>query len=233
MTRAGGAADAAIVNYYSRGDTLGGHKDDIENDLTQPLVTFSVGCGAIFLLGGRHSPWLVFGHHSCDQGKRVGQLRLACWLNDSLVLATSVHIYGDDLSALHHNIGCQLAQVVTRDPCFVMQARLLADGASSREGSGPFPTGRNVEASDITVTAITTGGPGQTKDVDPIPIIVRSGDAFVLMRDARTCYHGVPRVLDDLRPGNTLHPSQFPAGLATVAEHLQSRRVNVSMRLAG
>ena len=45
-------ADAAIVNYYGRGDTLGGHKDDVENDLTQPLVSISIGCSAVFLLGG-------------------------------------------------------------------------------------------------------------------------------------------------------------------------------------
>lgn len=45
-------ADAAIVNYYSKGDTLGGHKDDVEEDLTQPLVSISIGCAAVFLMGG-------------------------------------------------------------------------------------------------------------------------------------------------------------------------------------
>lgn len=44
--------DAALVNYYSPGDTLGGHRDDVEADLAQPIVSMSLGCDAVFLLGG-------------------------------------------------------------------------------------------------------------------------------------------------------------------------------------
>lgn len=45
--------DAAIVNYYRAGDTLNGHQDDVEEDLRQPIVSLSVGCDAVFLIGGR------------------------------------------------------------------------------------------------------------------------------------------------------------------------------------
>lgn len=34
------------------GDTLGGHVDDAELDLHQPIVTVSLGCEAVFLAGG-------------------------------------------------------------------------------------------------------------------------------------------------------------------------------------
>ena len=44
-------ADAALLNFYASKDTLGGHKDDAELDLSQPLVSMSLGCDAIFLLG--------------------------------------------------------------------------------------------------------------------------------------------------------------------------------------
>ena len=44
-------ADAALLNFYGSKDTLGGHKDDAELDLRQPLVSMSLGCEAIFLLG--------------------------------------------------------------------------------------------------------------------------------------------------------------------------------------
>ena len=44
--------EAALVNYYSPGDTLGGHIDDAEADLSIPLVSLSVGCPAVFLVGG-------------------------------------------------------------------------------------------------------------------------------------------------------------------------------------
>ncbi|EFJ53252.1 hypothetical protein VOLCADRAFT_115825 [Volvox carteri f. nagariensis] len=45
--------DAAIVNYYQQGDVLGGHLDDVERDMAQPIVSVSLGCPAIFLMGGR------------------------------------------------------------------------------------------------------------------------------------------------------------------------------------
>eukprot|EP00879_Flechtneria_rotunda_P014687 GHRR01015348.1.p2 GENE.GHRR01015348.1~~GHRR01015348.1.p2 ORF type:complete len:138 (+),score=40.71 GHRR01015348.1:36-416(+) len=44
--------DVALVNYYYAGDTLNGHKDDVEADVTQPIVTVSLGCQAVFLIGG-------------------------------------------------------------------------------------------------------------------------------------------------------------------------------------
>ncbi|PNH06299.1 Alpha-ketoglutarate-dependent dioxygenase alkB [Tetrabaena socialis] len=44
--------DAAIVNYYQPGDALGGHLDDVERDLSQPIVSASLGADALFLMGG-------------------------------------------------------------------------------------------------------------------------------------------------------------------------------------
>ena len=44
--------DAALVNYYRPGDTLGGHQDDVEVDQSQPIVSISLGCSAVFLIGG-------------------------------------------------------------------------------------------------------------------------------------------------------------------------------------
>lgn len=44
--------NAALINYYHDGDTLCGHKDDAEKDLSKPLVSLSLGCPAIFLMGG-------------------------------------------------------------------------------------------------------------------------------------------------------------------------------------
>ncbi|KAJ0038243.1 hypothetical protein Pint_23730 [Pistacia integerrima] len=45
--------EAAIVNYFGLGDTLGGHLDDMEEDWSKPIVSMSLGCKAIFLLGGK------------------------------------------------------------------------------------------------------------------------------------------------------------------------------------
>ncbi|KAK8933876.1 Alpha-ketoglutarate-dependent dioxygenase alkB [Platanthera zijinensis] len=45
--------EAAIVNYFGPGDMLGGHLDDMEKDWSKPIVSISLGCKAIFLLGGK------------------------------------------------------------------------------------------------------------------------------------------------------------------------------------
>lgn len=45
--------EGAIVNYFGLGDTLGGHLDDMEVDWSKPIVSMSLGCKAIFLLGGK------------------------------------------------------------------------------------------------------------------------------------------------------------------------------------
>ncbi|CAA7037793.1 unnamed protein product [Microthlaspi erraticum] len=45
--------EGAIVNYFGLGDTLGGHLDDMEADWSKPIVSISLGCKAIFLLGGK------------------------------------------------------------------------------------------------------------------------------------------------------------------------------------
>jgi alkylated DNA repair protein alkB homolog 1 len=45
-------ATAAIVNYYNEKSTMGGHRDDLEQALHQPIVSLSLGRPAVFVLGG-------------------------------------------------------------------------------------------------------------------------------------------------------------------------------------
>ncbi|CAH9132129.1 unnamed protein product [Cuscuta epithymum] len=55
--------EAAIVNYFGQGDMLGGHLDDMEKDWSKPIVSMSLGCKAIFLIGGKsreHMPIAMF-----------------------------------------------------------------------------------------------------------------------------------------------------------------------------
>lgn len=46
-------AEAAIVNYYVCDGSMGGHVDDAELTDLKPIVSISLGCDCIFLLGGR------------------------------------------------------------------------------------------------------------------------------------------------------------------------------------
>ncbi|KAM7255617.1 hypothetical protein ACFE04_008515 [Oxalis oulophora] len=68
---------AAIVNYFGLGDSLGGHLDDMEIDWSKPIVSMSLGCKAIFLLGGKSkevSPLAMF-LRSGDVVLMAGQAR--------------------------------------------------------------------------------------------------------------------------------------------------------------
>ncbi|KAG9445963.1 hypothetical protein H6P81_012091 [Aristolochia fimbriata] len=69
--------EAAIVNYFSSGDMLGGHLDDMEADWSKPIVSISLGCKAVFLLGGKareDSPAAMF-LRSGDVVLMAGQAR--------------------------------------------------------------------------------------------------------------------------------------------------------------
>ncbi|KAI4336578.1 hypothetical protein L6164_015090 [Bauhinia variegata] len=70
-------AEAAIVNYFGLGDTLGGHLDDMEADWSKPIVSLSLGCKAIFLLGGksREDPPLAMFLRSGDVVLMAGEAR--------------------------------------------------------------------------------------------------------------------------------------------------------------
>ncbi|KAH9772582.1 alpha-ketoglutarate-dependent dioxygenase alkB [Citrus sinensis] len=69
--------EAAIVNYFGLGDTLGGHLDDMEADWSKPIVSMSLGCKAIFLLGGksREDPPLAMFLRSGDAVLMAGEAR--------------------------------------------------------------------------------------------------------------------------------------------------------------
>ncbi|XP_065873071.1 alpha-ketoglutarate-dependent dioxygenase alkB isoform X2 [Euphorbia lathyris] len=69
--------EAAIVNYFGSGDSLGGHLDDMEADWSKPIVSMSLGCKAIFLLGGkcREEPPLAMFLRSGDVVLMAGEAR--------------------------------------------------------------------------------------------------------------------------------------------------------------
>lgn len=69
--------EAAIVNYFALGDMLGGHLDDMEKDWSKPIVSISLCCKAIFLLGGksREDPPLAMFLRSGDVVLMAGEAR--------------------------------------------------------------------------------------------------------------------------------------------------------------
>ncbi|XP_053700068.1 nucleic acid dioxygenase ALKBH1 isoform X1 [Synchiropus splendidus] len=70
--------EAAILNYYRSNSSLGIHVDESELDHSQPLLSYSFGQSAIFLLGGyrkQDAPTAMF-MHSGDVMVMSGQSRL-------------------------------------------------------------------------------------------------------------------------------------------------------------
>ncbi|XP_049612956.1 nucleic acid dioxygenase ALKBH1 [Syngnathus scovelli] len=71
-------AEAGILNYYRSDSSLGIHVDESELDHSRPLLSFSFGQSAIFLLGGTHrqdTPTAMY-MHSGDVMIMSGQSRL-------------------------------------------------------------------------------------------------------------------------------------------------------------
>uniref|UniRef100_UPI0037E77E13 nucleic acid dioxygenase ALKBH1 n=1 Tax=Semicossyphus pulcher TaxID=241346 RepID=UPI0037E77E13 len=71
-------AEAGILNYYRSDSSLGIHVDESELDHSRPLLSFSFGQSAIFLLGGicRQDPPTAMYMHSGDMMVMSGQSRL-------------------------------------------------------------------------------------------------------------------------------------------------------------
>ncbi|CAJ1074180.1 nucleic acid dioxygenase ALKBH1 [Xyrichtys novacula] len=71
-------AEAGILNFYRSDSSLGIHVDESELDHSRPLLSFSFGQSAIFLLGGTHrqDPPTAMYMHSGDMMLMSGQSRL-------------------------------------------------------------------------------------------------------------------------------------------------------------
>ena len=71
--------EGGIVNLYSPDSSMGGHRDDAELTMDEPVVSFSLGCDAIFLLGGstRAESPVPLRLHSGDVLLMGGPARLA------------------------------------------------------------------------------------------------------------------------------------------------------------
>ncbi|GBE82634.1 hypothetical protein SCP_0410190 [Sparassis crispa] len=71
---------------------------------------------------------------------------------------------------------------------------------------------------------------GLTRDVEPTPILLRSGDVVIMSGPAcRRAYHGVPRILEDTLPPH-LEASAADEDWELYAEYLHTTRVNVNVR---
>lgn len=73
------APEACLINRYAPGAGLGLHQDRDELDLSQPIVSVSIGASCKFILGGlqRHDPVRSVALHDGDVVVWGGRSRLA------------------------------------------------------------------------------------------------------------------------------------------------------------
>ncbi|KAI0306804.1 hypothetical protein B0F90DRAFT_1622907 [Multifurca ochricompacta] len=73
---------------------------------------------------------------------------------------------------------------------------------------------------------------GLTRDVTPIPILLRSGDVVVMSGPTcRRAYHGVPRILEETLPLYLEEDVDADRGMwAPYARYMRTTRINVNMR---
>ncbi|TFK29883.1 hypothetical protein FA15DRAFT_684190 [Coprinopsis marcescibilis] len=71
---------------------------------------------------------------------------------------------------------------------------------------------------------------GKTRDSEPIPVLLRSGDAVIMSGPvARRAYHGVPRVLESSLPSHLSNREDDPEW-EPFAAYLRTTRININVR---
>jgi alkylated DNA repair dioxygenase AlkB len=108
-------ATACIVNYYHNKSVMGGHRDDLEVAIHQPVISMSFGRSAVFLFGGPT-------------------------LNDApvvpiIVRAGDVIVFGGPCRLNYHSMPCLLPPPMSSNDTISSPSRLTAT-TSPREGNG-------------------------------------------------------------------------------------------------
>ncbi|KAJ7740700.1 hypothetical protein DFH07DRAFT_926444 [Mycena maculata] len=71
---------------------------------------------------------------------------------------------------------------------------------------------------------------GLTRDTEPVPILLRSGDAVIMSGPAcRRAFHGVPRILENTLPAHLAAQPDEPRW-APFAEYMGTTRININVR---
>ncbi|XP_041809507.1 nucleic acid dioxygenase ALKBH1 [Chelmon rostratus] len=138
--------EAAILNYYRSDSSLGIHVDESELDHSCPLLSFSFGQSAIFLLGGmcRQDPPTAMYMHSGDMMVMSGQSRLLYHAVPRIVPAPQGHT----ASVMG---GCSLASS--------LQDSTVVEPVTEEDW---VVCSRYIQSSRVNVTVRQVLGPGQS-----------------------------------------------------------------------
>ncbi|KAJ9091867.1 hypothetical protein QFC21_007065 [Naganishia friedmannii] len=87
----------------------------------------------------------------------------------------------------------------------------------------------HVDRSDLGNAAIFLCG-GETRDIPPVPIILRSGDVIVMSGRSRRFYHGVPRIMEGTLPDYFKLREGDDEVMQACKRFMRSARININAR---
>ncbi|XP_039993820.1 LOW QUALITY PROTEIN: nucleic acid dioxygenase ALKBH1 [Xiphias gladius] len=145
-------AEAGILNYYRSDSSLGIHVDESELDHSRPLLSFSFGQSAIFLLGGtcRQDPPTAMYMHNGDVMVMSGQSRLLYHAVPRIVPAPQGH-------TILEMEGCSLASS--------LQDNTVVERMSKQDWE---VCSKYMQTSRVNVTVRQVLGPGQSFPETPL-----------------------------------------------------------------
>ncbi|KAF8759796.1 2OG-Fe(II) oxygenase superfamily [Rhizoctonia solani] len=72
---------------------------------------------------------------------------------------------------------------------------------------------------------------GLSRDIEPIPILLRSGDVVIMSGPGcRRAYHGVPRILENSTPAYLTELENQDRGDQLISEYIKNARINCNVR---
>lgn len=73
-----------------------------------------------------------------------------------------------------------------------------------------------------------------TRDVEPLPVLLRSGDVLVMTGPSRGAFHGVPKIIEGTLPDhlkwNASPPDSNPGEWEPMGRYMEQTRINVNVR---
>uniref|UniRef100_A0A0K6SB14 Alpha-ketoglutarate-dependent dioxygenase AlkB-like domain-containing protein n=1 Tax=Chromera velia CCMP2878 TaxID=1169474 RepID=A0A0K6SB14_9ALVE len=165
----GFSPEAAIVNFYSPGDKLCGHKDDVEIERDAPVVSITLGLSAIFLVGGSSAedwpvPLLV---RSGDVMVMGGESRF--------VLHGVPRVFEDAGGVFEHRY-CG-GPSVDGPPVLSSACSFSSSSSSFSSSSSSWCGDASFSASSSSGGQRKTGGEAQERIPDPQPVVERGEEA--------------------------------------------------------
>ena len=102
----GDRIDTCLVNYYAHDARLGWHVDQTEKDRHSPIVTFSVGASAVFMVRVEHRGELVTQSHILRSGDVIvmaGKARLAEHCVHSIEIDDQSQLFADNYNPIRES----------------------------------------------------------------------------------------------------------------------------------